>query len=305
MSPTPIEFHRLARTDAYRWWRPPLGTLLLLVVGLIGMVAVYTASEGIAAIAGRPADADGVHSWGDAGDTAVYLFALALLIPCVLAAARWVQRRPAGTVSSVQARLRWGWLGVCGLAAAPTLALMYAADALLIPGDGLSGDWVGPGRFALTMLPLLLLVPLQSAAEEYVCRGWLLQAVGAYVRRPWLPIAVQALAFAAAHGWGTAWGFADLVLFGATAGWLTVRTGGLEAAIALHVVNNLVSFALSAATGDLGSDGTATDSPWQILAIDVVLLPAYAAAIAWLARRRNLVTTAASATTGEAVLQPV
>jgi len=117
---------------------------------------------------------------------------------------------------------------------------------------------------------------LQAAAEEYFTRGWLLQAVGAYGRRPWLPIAVQAVVFAALHGWGTPWGFADLVVFGSVAGWLTVRTGGLEASIALHVVNNLLGGLISAAYGDLSVDETAADLPWQLALLDTGVLIAYA-----------------------------
>ncbi|MET9522895.1 CPBP family intramembrane glutamic endopeptidase [Streptomyces coeruleorubidus] len=44
----------------------------------------------------------------------------------------------------------------------------------------------------------------------------------------------QAVLFAAAHGWGTKWGFIGLLVFGGVCGWLTIRTGGLEAAVALH-----------------------------------------------------------------------
>ena len=95
----------------------------------------------------------------------------------------------------------------------------------------------------------LLLVPLQAAAEEYVFRGWLLQAVGAYLRTPWVAIAFQAVLFAAAHGWGTRLGLPGPGRHGRALGWLTVRTGGLEAAIALHVVNNLVAFTVAAAFG--------------------------------------------------------
>ena len=119
-------------------------------------------------------------------------------------------------------------------------------------------------------------------------RGWLLQGVGAWLRTPWLPIAVQAVVFAALHGWGTPWGFADLVVFGLIAGWLTVRTGGLEAAIALHIMNNLVASVLAAAYGELTLDETAADMPWQLAVADLPVLLAYAGVIVWLARRRGV-----------------
>ncbi|WP_327011356.1 CPBP family intramembrane metalloprotease [Dactylosporangium sp. NBC_01737] len=152
-------------------------------------------------------------------------------------------------------------------------------------------------------LVLLVLVPLQAAAEEYVCRGWFLQAVGAFVRTPWLPIGVQAVIFAAVHGTGTAWGLADVAVFGAVTGWLAVRTGGLEAGIALHVVNNLIAMVGAAAFGVLASDESAADSPWQLLAVDASLMLVYAATITWLSRHRRLVTLAPAAGPPAAVLQ--
>ena len=106
---------------------------------------------------------------------------------------------------------------------------------------------------------------------------------------------MQAVLFAAMHGWGTPWGFADLVAFGAILGWLTVRTGGLEAAIALHVMNNLISLSLGVADGSLTLDETAADMPWQAMVVDVVTILGYAAAVSWLAHRRGLAATRAVA----------
>jgi membrane protease YdiL (CAAX protease family) len=112
--------------------------------------------------------------------------------------------------------------------------------------------------------------------------------VGAFLRRPWIPILLQAVLFAAIHGWGTPWGFADLVVFGALAGYLTVRTGGLEAAIALHVVNNLAAAGAAAALGQLTIDETAADLPWQMVLVDVPALLAYTLVVLWLARRKGI-----------------
>ncbi|MET7423550.1 type II CAAX endopeptidase family protein [Dactylosporangium sp. NPDC005555] len=305
-----VPYHRLARTASHRWWRPVVGTLVLVVSWFVAVGVVYAFADAIGMVVGRPVGADGVSDWGDTGGFGVELLTLGALIPCVALAAWWVQRRRPGTVSSVQGRLRLGWLGVCLMVAVPAMALILVADTVLSvlttgPTEEVSsgGGWVGAGPFAAALLMLLVLVPLQTAAEEYLCRGWLLQAVGAFVRAPWLPIGVQAVAFAAIHGAGTPWGFIDLILFGAVTGWLVVRTGGLEAAIALHLVNNLVAMGASAAFGELTSSANAADAQWQILAVDLAMFPLYAAAITWLARRRDLVTAAAVPAAPDPVLE--
>jgi membrane protease YdiL (CAAX protease family) len=272
----PIAYHRLARTAANRWWRTVLGTLFIVVAGSALAIGLYGIATAAAAIAGRPNDADGFPSLGAHAELALTFLSIAAFLPVIPLAARWIQRRPPGTLSSVEGHLRWPWLVIClGLCTVPVTVLLVVST--LLPGDdGPGPHLVGFGSFLVSAGLLAHVVPLQAVAEEYFTRGWLLQAVGAYCRRPWLPIAVQAVVFAALHGWGTPWGFADLVVFGSVAGWLTVRTGGLEAAIALHVVNNLLDGLVSAAYGDLSVDRTAADLPWQLALVDTGLLIAYA-----------------------------
>ncbi|WP_046703887.1 CPBP family intramembrane glutamic endopeptidase, partial [Streptomyces europaeiscabiei] len=183
------------------------------------------------------------------------------------------------------------------LAVALPVAAATLGISMLLPEPGGSSPeptWAGLSPFLLGLAAVCLLVPFQAAAEEYVFRGWLSQAVGAWCRSPWIVVTPQAVLFAAAHGWGTPWGFADLVVFGLITGLLTIRTGGLEAAIALHVLNNLLPMGmLSAITGGLETDETAADMNWMLLAVDVPLVSLYAAAVLWLSHRRGLRTSTA------------
>ena len=283
-------YHRLARTAAHRWWRAPLGTAFILAAGVGLALLVYAAFTMAALIAGRPDGPDGMPALGDLGELALSFLAIAALLPAVLGAARWVQSRPAGSLSSVTGRLRGGWLLTCVPVAVVAIVLVLGVATVLPGPDEESGAWAGWGPFGAATVVLLLVVPVQAAAEEYLMRGWVLQAFGTALRGPWIPIALQAVIFAALHGWGTPWGFADLVVFGVVAGWLTVRTGGLEAAIVLHVVNNLLGSVILAAYGDLAQTETAADLPWQLVALDVPILVGYAVVISWLARRRGLAT---------------
>jgi membrane protease YdiL (CAAX protease family) len=291
-APPASPYHHLARTAAHRWWRPVLGTVFIVGAGgflaIAGFVIVTIAAE----IAGRPEGADGVSSFGARTDLTLTFLTIAVLLPVTLLAARWIQRRPAGSLSSVAGRLRRRWLTTCLPVAFVAVVVFLTAGWGLAAATGvdagLDDDLAGWRPLAVTTVILLLVVPLQSAAEEYFCRGWLLQGVGAWFRGPWVPIAVQASVFAALHGWGTPWGFADLLVFGVIAGWLTVRTGGLEAAIALHVMNNLIAMVIAAAYDDLALDETATDMPWQLAVVDLPVLLGYAAVVLWLARRRGI-----------------
>ncbi|MFI8194132.1 type II CAAX prenyl endopeptidase Rce1 family protein [Streptomyces sp. NPDC085946] len=288
---TSLPYHRLARlTGRHRWWRPLLGVPLLAGGWLLLVIVVDTVSYAVGTVAGRPELRDGSIDFGLLPTTALELSYIAFMLPLVLLAVRWTERRPAGSVSSVAGRLRWGWLMRCSAVAVPAVALL-AVVSFLLPtaeeGSTATDQWVGLPAFLTSMAVLAVFVPLQAAAEEYVFRGWMMQAVGGFLRSPWCAVLPQAVLFAAAHGWGTPWGFADLLVFALVAGWLTIRTGGLEASVALHVMNNLMGFGLAATTVDgLASDETAADLPWQIAAVDTMTSLLYAAAVLWLARRK-------------------
>ncbi|MEV0396541.1 CPBP family glutamic-type intramembrane protease [Polymorphospora rubra] len=308
MPPPGVAYHRLARTTRHRWWRPVLGTLLLIAGFLVLNCLLLAAAEIIGTLTDRPRDAYGLPDLGPIPDTALLLLSIAVALPVVYFAAWAVQRRRPGTVSSVTGRLRWRWLGVCVLVAVPAVGvLLFGASGLAaVTGEDFAlvlGGWVGWPTFLAGLAMVLLLVPFQAAAEEYVFRGWLLQAIGAFMRNPWPAIGFQALLFAAAHGWGTTWGFASLTVMGVVTGWLTVRTGGLEAAVALHVVNNVVAFGFSAAAGTLEADETLADAPWQLAVVDAAVSVGFALVVLWLAGRRGL-TTLASPALLEAPVRP-
>jgi len=300
--PPGTPYHRLARTARHRWWRPVLGTVLLAVGLLTAICLLYGVMAAIGHLAGRSATPDAPPTLGPLADLAVGLVAIAVALPLTLLAVRWVQARPVGTISSVCGRLRWRWLGTCLLVAVPAVVVLLGGGIGLLALTG--GDdepapagtgWPGWLGFLGALAVLLVLVPFQAAAEEYVFRGWLLQGVGAFLRTPWPAILVQAVLFAAAHGWGTRWGFADLAIMATLTGWLTVRTGGLEAAVALHVVNNLIAFGGAAATGELAAEEAAADATWEIFAVSVLVHLGYTIVVLRLARRRGLATVSPEA----------
>ena len=276
-----MTYHRLAADRA--WWRHLLGALFVVVGWLVGGAVVYGIGDLAAPLSPRSA-------------LALDFAAVAILLPVTWLAARVSQGRRPGTLSSVTGRLRWGLLARC-LRPAATVAVALSVTALLL--DTPATPTAATSEVLRTVAALVLLVPVQAAAEEYAFRGYLLQAFGslrgdrlpptlrAIGTGPWPAILAQAVLFAAVHGWGTPWGFTDLVFFGVVCGWLTTRTGGLEAAIALHALNNLAAMVLLAFSGDLRIDETATDLPWQMVAVDVPMMLLYAFVVARLVRRRR------------------
>ena len=110
---------------------------------------------------------------------------------------------------------------------------------------------------------IVVLTPLQAAGEEYVFRGYLTRPSAGSFRSRWVAVVVPAFLFGLAHGLGQSIPvFFDRFAFGLVAGVLVVLTGGLEAGIAMHVLNNWLAFGLALAFGDMASTLNPTGGSW-------------------------------------------
>ncbi|MFE8972147.1 CPBP family intramembrane glutamic endopeptidase [Streptomyces cyaneofuscatus] len=265
--------------------------LLLVVVGILVISAIGLVLAAVLDAGPKAADSE-VFFEDPVADMALQLVGIAIGIPIVLWGARYLGRRPAGTVSSVLGRLRWKWLGLCAAVAVPLIIVQFGVlfawtwgDESAEPtGDGFPG-WTA---FLVSLAVLAALVPFQAAAEEYVFRGWLVQVIGRAVHSPWPAVVLASLLFALAHGFGELTGFILLLYSALWWGWLVIRTGGLEAVITLHAANNLLAFGLAAGFGELASTETAADAPWQAMVVEFVFAPLYCLGVAWLAKRRGV-----------------
>lgn len=295
----------MGRTERHRWWKPPLaiGCAIPLSFGL-GLFFVLVL-ELVKAIQHIPAD---VAELGHpVADLAVELVLVIVLLPAVLIAVRVVQRRRAGTLSSVEGRLRWRWLLRCTAVAVGCVVVSFGGlMALLVitePGEPLFGEFAGMETFLAALAVIFLLVPFQAAAEEYALRGFFMQLVGGYgdptrpgrsapgrlfhrfLASPVPAILVSGLIFTLLHDYYD-WALLDVAVFGLGMAWLTWYTGGLEAAIALHVVHNLVAFVLAAYEGDFDSSGDT--GSWQSLLATIVEVSVFCLVVAWMRRKQAI-----------------
>lgn len=288
VAPVPLTYDHLARTAGRRWYVGPAALLALVVTGLLFVLVLGSALDLAAVIAGIPLDADALPTgpgWSDAAGLVI----IAATLPAVLLVVRFVERRP-GTLSSVTGRLRGRWLAVCLVPAIAISALAGLVGELVDPTGGTFAGW---SSFLGVVVVALVLTPFQAAAEEYLFRGWIVQTFGAVVRSPWPGVAVSAVLFALIHEGTTAsaWGFADLVVFAVALSVVTLRTGGLEAALALHLVHNSVCWIISAAYGATGSNADYTEVGTGMFVVSALGTVVYVAVVLVLARRRGVETT--------------
>lgn len=106
------------------------------------------------------------------------------------------------------------------------------------------------GAYLKLLLITLILVPFQAASEEFLCRGYLNQALIKYLRSPWAVFIITSAGFAVLHAWNPeSTGqmgpyLASIFLFGMAMCVLLYFEGGIESAIGAHIANNIFVFAL-------------------------------------------------------------
>lgn len=211
--------------------------------------------------------------------------AIGALILVTMVVVRRVHHLHPKWLSSVQPGFRWRFAIVSGL-----IALIGLNGVFWISRASDPPVWAPEQDFAWWLLVIVLTAPLQAAGEEFLFRGYLLQAAGSVGRSPWLAVAISAVIFTFMHGSQNVPLMVDRLGFGLLAGALVLLTGGLEAAIAAHVVNNVFAFGYAAAAGGIAQARTIQESTWQttgwnLLAYGLVALGA------WLAGKRMRVAT--------------
>jgi len=222
---------------------------------------------------------------------------IAAAIPITWALSHLVHGLPPRWLASVAPRIRWRWLASClGLAVVALVATV--AVSVLLPDQG--GAEIGGevNDFTSTtrdfLLIVLLLTPLQAAGEEYAFRGYLTQAFGGLTRHVWVAVAIPSLLFALAHGLGQSWPiFFDRLAFGLVAGTLVIVTGGLEAGIAMHVLNNWLAFGFALAYDDMSTALNPTGGSWWSIPVTLTQSLVYLGLAVFVGRRMGLQTRTA------------
>jgi len=299
----PLPYHLVLRTRTYKAWRPLLG-LGLFIVSFVVLTVVVTVCGVLLDMAatGDSYDVVADRLFTDVTPLALLTanLSLAALIPAAALAIVAANRLGPGWLCSVLGRMRWRllWRFLWLALAVVVGATLVAGFLTPVEETDASMEVVSLGRWLSLAVVILLTTPLQAAGEEVGFRGYQMQALGAWFRTPWVGIVATSLVFAFAHGSQNPALFVDRLGFGLVAAWLVVRTGGLEASIALHTVNNVITFLIAAAFDGVDDALTVTEAPWSLAVLDIAQALVFAVFVVRLVKRREVaVVTAAPSLT--------
>ena len=295
--PEPRTYPMMLRTWDYARWKPIVGILLLLVGGMIvvPVLLIPVLALGVALEGGRAPFLDRfVDSMSLSEVTPssmLYLnLSLASLTLLSMGIMRFLHRLRPRWLSSVLPGMRWKFFFACfGLA---TLALIASVTvSYFLPNN--PNDIAGEpnkltGTLVATGIVILLTTPLQALGEEYAFRGYLMQAFGSLTASRVAALLVTSGLFALAHGAQNFPLFFDRFAFGLMAGLTVILLGGLEAGIALHILNNLVAFAVAIFFGDLQGALEVSEVSWWQLPVTIAQNGVYLVLVLVVARRMGL-----------------
>ncbi len=172
-----------------------------------------------------------------------FLFAALVLLGGVML----LHRRSLRSLTHPAGPFRWSSVFV---SAGAWLLLAAISDVIVSLVDPGRYSWnFDPAQFFPFLVLALVLVPIQTTAEELFFRGYLTQGVGLLTRGSTaLALIIPSFLFGMLHFWnpeveqyGAIWLMPQYIGMGLLLGYITLRSKGMELAIGLHAANNLYS----------------------------------------------------------------
>jgi len=236
----------IARRGKNDWWRYLISFPAIVVIWfLVGTIPVFFL------LAYVSMDGDPGTSFSGTGFVGVpviteFLATMLSFVPFLVAtllAVRFIHDRSLRTLITAPPHIRWKRIfagaGVW-LVIAPLISI---AESILYPG-----------RYVLTFQPItlllfaliaLILIPIQTSAEELFFRGYLLQWMGLRLKNIWLLALLNGLLFFLPHTANPEMATNSLLVglsyfaIGFFLALITLKDNGMELALGLHAANNL------------------------------------------------------------------
>ncbi len=303
----PRAYHHFLRTPRAAWWRGVLAIVSLVAAYLVVSLVLGALAVAVDIGTGRTSLSD--YGSGSITMTPMLFLANNLSLAALLPISMLLQwgffgQRPRW-LSSVEGRFRWRWFGRAALVIVP-IWVVYAGLMTLVeplPSGRLAADAI------LMLVVILLTTPFQAAGEEYGARGLIARASGSWAADPRIALVialvVSNLLFMVAHAATDPWLLTYYFVFGAALGVVAWRTGGLEAPVLVHAVNNVIFLVPAALFGDLSQAfdrGPGAGGPWVLM--PMVAMVVAVMAIEWWSRRNSVVRETAPAAPDELASDP-
>jgi membrane protease YdiL (CAAX protease family) len=161
-------------------------------------------------------------------------------------ALKFVQKKPLSSITTGFEKIRWNrYFFSFGIWAALISALTIVSYLTSPEEIELRFD---AGNFVILLVVAIIFIPIQTATEELIFRGYLMQGFGLAFKNGIAPLIITSILFGLMHASNPeakAHGLLIMmpyyIFFGAFLGILTLLDEGAELAMGIHCANNLMS----------------------------------------------------------------
>ena len=161
-------------------------------------------------------------------------------------ALKFVQKKPLSSIITGFEKIRWNrYFFSFGIWAVLILVLTLVSYLTSPEEIELRFD---AGNFAILLVMAIIFIPIQTATEELIFRGYLMQGFGLAFKNGIMPLIITSVLFGLMHASNPeakAHGLLIMmpyyIFFGAFLGVLTLLDEGAELAMGIHCANNLMS----------------------------------------------------------------
>ena len=238
------------------FWRTTLGFIFVVTIFLIAAVVLALGTTIIGEIF-TPGLGESLMYEIQSGQTIFATLSslglIALMIPALWLVLRLLHKRSLRTLLGPSGKIIWRlWLG-----AAAVILVLAVVDAIATFASAELTQQMSFLKWTAWLAPSLVLLFLQTTAEEMVFRGYLLQQLAARFKSRWIWWVLPSVIFGAFHWNPVTFGANAWMVVGTTTlmglilSDITARFGSLSPAMGLHFANNLVVMLLMNSPGQL------------------------------------------------------
>jgi hypothetical protein len=223
------------------------GSVLIIFASFLGQIPFIAALEFDAAKNGTsyPKDEAGIMNYFDSNITLFLMFTSFIFVMIGLTVVvRYLHNQTMRSVTTSRNKVDWG-----------RIFFSFSVWSALTVGMTLLAYYDNPADFIINFKPIpfailvvigVVLIPIQTSAEEYVFRGYLMQGFANLARNKWVPLLMTSLIFGGMHFFNpevAKMGPIIMIYYigtGLFLGIITLMDEGMELALGFHAANNLI-----------------------------------------------------------------
>jgi membrane protease YdiL (CAAX protease family) len=269
-----------------KFWKYIIGTIIVIFAATIGQLPLIFAITLESFASGRPfpSDEKSMLTFLNSNLSLFLLllsFAVALL--AVILVAKYLHKQSFVLLTTAREKIDWKRFffsfSIWGIITIVSTVLMYYSNP-----EGFTLNFK-PIPFAILAVVAVIMIPLQTSAEEYFFRGYLMQGFAVLAKNRWFPLLMTSVIFGLMHIANPEvqkMGYFVMVYYigtGLFLGIITLMDDGMELALGFHAANNLIAALLITSdwsafqTESILKDNSEPSAGFEILVPVFVIFP--------------------------------